>query len=641
MADMLNVAVSGLRAFQRALETTSHNIANVSTPGYSRQRVDLATSEPQLFGSSALGTGVTVQGISRVNDELLSGQMRRSSSSFSRLDAYAEKAGALNNLFADSSTGLSSALQRFTNAMQGVANTPTSTAARQVLLSEADGLVTRLQTYDDRLDDIEQEINAQLRGEAASINGIAGNIARLNQEILRAQSQTGSAPGDLLDARDAQLADLASKIETSVVRQDDGQLNVFIGNGQALVLGNNSSTLVAQQDPFQPSRVTLAFKSANGVVDIGGSLSGGSVGGLLDFRREMLDPARNQLGQMAVALADVVNAQHREGVDLSGNLGGDLFQVGAPSALAATNNTGTVTAAVTRTSTGALTANDYVLRYDGAAWNMLRADTGAAVAFTGNGTAGSPIVAEGLSIVVSGSPATGDRIMVRPTASAITGMDVLITDPARIAAAAPIRTSAAMANSGAGSISAGEVVNVANPQLRSTVTLRFTSGTAWEALDGAGNPLLDGGGNPVTGSYVAGGNIDINGWRVQVSGAPAAGDQFTVANNAAGVGDNRNVLEMAAVLSRGVLSGGTESLDGAATRFVGSIGVASGQANSSLSAQQIIYDDSVASMESLSGVNLDEEAANMMRYQQAYQAAAQMIRVTQTIFETLLEATRR
>ena len=641
MTDMLNVAVSGLRAFQRALETTSHNIANVSTPGYSRQRVDLATSQPELFGSSALGTGVTVQGVSRVNDELLSAQMRRASSGYTRLDAYAQKAGVLNNLFADSSTGLSSALQRFTNALQGVANTPTSTAARQVLLSEAQGLVTRLQTYDSRLDDIEQEINAQLRGEATSITSIAANIARLNQDIARAQSQTGSAPSDLLDARDAQLADLAGRVETSVVRQDDGQLNVFIGNGQALVVGNTSATLVAKQDPFQPSRLTLAFKSPNGIVDIGSSLSGGSVGGLLDFRREMLDPVRNQLGQMAVALADVTNAQHREGVDLSGAMGGDLFAVGGPTAVAATTNINVISAAVTRTSTGAMTANDYVLRYDGAAWQMTRADTGAPVSFAGDGTSGNPIVAEGLSIVLSGTPATGDKILVRPTAGAISGMDVLISDPAKIAAAAPIRTSAAAGNSGSATISSGEVLNAGNGQLRSTVTIRFTSGNAWEALDGAGNPLLDGGGNPVTGSYAAGGNIDINGWRVQISGAPATGDEFTVANNSAGTGDNRNALELASVLSKGVLNGGTESLDGAVTRFIGSIGVATSQANSSLSAQQIIYDDSVAAIESLSGVNLDEEAANMMRYQQAYQAAAQMIRVTQTIFDTLLEATRR
>ena len=629
MPDMMNVAVSGLRAFQRALETTSHNIANVSTPGYSRQRVDLAANQPELFGSSALGSGVIIQSISRYGDELLSTQMRSASSSYSRLDTYAEKAGALNNLFADSSTGLSAALQKFTNALQGVANTPTSTAARQVLLSEANGLVNRLQTYETRLDEIDDEINAQLRGEAASINSIASNIARLNQDIVRAQSQTGAAPADLLDARDAQLADLASRIETSVIRQDDGAVNVFIGNGQSLVLGNLSSTVVAQPDTFQPSRVVFALKTSGGAVDISSSLSGGSVGGLLDFRREMLDPARNQLGQMAVALADVANAQHREGMDLSGNLGGNMFAVGGVAVQPATTNTGSASVAVTRTSASALTANDYLVRYNGTAWTVQRADTGAPVTFTGTGTGADPIVADGLSIVVSGTPATGDRFLVKPTGSAIDGMSVLISDPAKVAAAAPIRTSAAVANTGSATVSAGEVLDASNAQLRNTVTLEFTDATHY-TVNGAGSY-----------TYTPGANIDINGWRVQIGGTPAAGDTFTVANNVAGVGDNRNALEMTHALSRGVLSGGTESLDGAVARFVGGIGVSTAQANSSRDAQQIIYDDSVSSLENLSGVNLDEEAANMMRYQQAYQAAAQMIRVTQTIFDTLIEATRR
>jgi flagellar hook-associated protein 1 FlgK len=629
MPDMMNVAVSGLRAFQRALETTSHNIANVSTPGYSRQRVDLAANQPELFGSSALGSGVIIQSISRYGDELLSTQMRTASSSFSRLDTYAEKAGALNNLFADSSTGLSAALQKFTNALQGVANTPTSTAARQVLLSEANGLVTRLQTYDARLDEIDNEINAQLRGEATSINSIASNIARLNQDIVRAQSQSGAAPADLLDARDAQLADLASRIETSVIRQDDGAVNVFIGNGQSLVLGNTSSTVVTQPDPFQPSRVSLALKTSGGTVDISSSLSGGSIGGLLDFRREMLDPARNQLGQMAVALADVTNAQHREGVDLSGNLGGNMFAVGGVAVQPASTNTGGATVAATRTGAAALTANDYIVRYNGSAWTVQRSDTGAPVTFTGTGTNADPIIADGLSITVSGTPATGDRFLVKPTGSAIDGMSVLIGDPAKVAAAAPIRTSAAVDNTGAATISAGEVLDATNAQLRSTVTLEFTDATHY-SVNGAGSF-----------AYTPGGNIDINGWRVQINGTPATGDTFTVANNVAGVGDNRNALEMTRALSRGVLAGGTESLDGAVARFVGGIGVSTAQANSSRDAQQIIYDDSVSSLQNLSGVNLDEEAANMMRYQQAYQAAAQMIRVTQTIFDTLIEATRR
>jgi flagellar hook-associated protein 1 FlgK len=631
MPDMLNVSVSGLRAFQRALETTSHNIANVATPGYSRQRVQLATAEPQIYGSSALGSGVVAQGIRRYSDDLLSTQMRQASSGFSRLEAYTEKANALSNLFADSSTGLSAALQRFTNALQDVANTPTSTAARQVLLSEAGGLVTRLSAYEARLDNLEADINEQLRGEAATINSIASNIARLNQEIARAGSLTGSPPADLLDARDAQLAQLAERLDVTTVTQDGGTINVFVGNGQPLVLGGDTAKLVAQADPFLPGRISLAFQTPAGAVDVSNSLSGGRIGGLLDARRELIDPARNELGRIAVGLVEATNVQHHRGIDLQGVEGGDFFGVGGVEAFAASINDGNATLSVTRTGAGALTLSDYVMRFDGTAWSVRRADTGAAVAFTDTGTA---LEFEGLSVTVNGTPQDGDRFLVRPTAGAIGGLDVLIGDPSRIAAASAIRTSTATGNTGSATISAGDVLDGGHPDLRDTVTIRFTSATTWEARD-AGNTLLD------AGTYVSGDAIQVNGWSVNITGAAAAGDSFQVAGNTSGVGDNRNALALAAVLGQGLFSGGTESLDGAAGRFVGAVGVAAAGANASLEAQQIIYDDSMASIDALSGVNLDEEAANMLRYQQAYQAAAQMIRVTQELMDTLMNAVAR
>lgn len=632
MPDMLNVSVSGLRAFQRALETTSHNIANVATPGYSRQSVQLATSTPEVFGNSALGTGVVLQGIRRYSDDLLLTQMRSASSGQARLEVYAQNANALSNLFADSSTGLSAAMQRFSNALQEVANTPTSTAARQVLLSEAEGLTTRLATYESRINNLEAQINEQLRAEATSINSIATNIARLNQEIARSSGLTGSAPADLLDARDQQLAELSKRLDVTTVTQDSGILNVFVGTGQPLVIGGDTTQIVAQPDPFLPSRVSLAFRTPAGSVDISSSLKGGSVGGLLDARRELLDPARNELGRIAVGLVEAVNAQHHKGIDLHGNAGGDFFAVGGVDVSAATTNNGGALLTATRNGVGSLTTHDYLVRFDGTAWTVNRADTGAPVAFT---STASSLEFEGLSVSIGGTaPATGDRFLVRPTAAAISGLDVVVGDPSRIAAATPIRTVTPAGNTGSGVISAGEVLDAGNPALRDPVTIRFTGPGSWEARDASDNLLA-------SGSVAPGGNIDVNGWRVSISGSPAAGDSFTVTSNTSGVGDNRNALEMAAVMQRGLLANGAESLDGAVGRFVGGVGVAAAGANASFEAQQIIYDDSVASVDALSGVNLDEEAANMLRYQQAYQAAAQMIRITQELMDTLMNAVSR
>lgn len=629
---MLNVALSGLRASQTALDTTSHNIANVSTPGYSRQRVDLATQTPQGTAGVFTGSGVAVSSVSRYSDDLLSLQMRTASSSYSRLDTYASQAGNLSNLFADSTTGLSASLQDFTNALQGVANTPSSTSTRQVLLSQAGNLVTRLQSYQSQLDSMDTNINQQLRGDAASINSIAQNIAQLNQQIATVGVNGTSPPNDLLDARDKQLADLSALVDTSVVKQDNGAVNVFIGKGQPLVLGGQAAQIVAKPDDYQPGRVTLAFQSPTGTMDITSTLSGGSIGGLLDFRREMLDPARNELGRMAVALSDATNAQHTAGQDLNGAMGGNFFAVGGAQALGASTNTGSATLTATRTDSGALTTSDYVLRYDGGSWRVQRADNGQAVAYTVGG--GGELQFDGMSVSVSGAAKSGDRFLVRPTGNAIDGMQVLITDPAKVAAAAPIRTAASSGNAGSATISAGEVLDASNPALRNSISIQFTAPGAWQAVDSSNTVIA-------SGAYTPGGNIDVNGWRVQVSGTAATGDSFTVGSNVGGVGDNRNALKLSAVLSQGVLTNGTESLNSAATRLVSTIGVAANGANTNRDAQKIVYDDSQSAVDSLSGVNLDEEAANMLKYQQAYQAAAQVIRVAQTIFDTIIASVGR
>jgi len=632
MADMLNVAVSGLKAFQRALDTTSHNIANATTPGYSRQRVGIVTQEPQSLGSMNLGRGVKVSSVDRYFDSLLTAQMRLASSSYSRLETYADKAGSLNNLFSDNATGLSASLQTFSNALQGVANTPNSTSARQVLLSEAQGLVQRMQTYDQRLDQIDDEINVRLSGEANAISIAAANIAKLNEQIVRQQATTGQPPNDLMDQRDLQISELAKHVSVNVVAQGDGALNVFIGNGQTLVVGSEAGRITTVADQYLPARLSLAYESPGGAkTDLTGVLSGGSVGGLLDFRREMLDPARNELGQIAVGITAAVNQQHRAGMDLSGVMGGDLFRVGGVGVQASTNNdaSSTATVGVTRTGAGALTSSDYILSYANNAWSLRRADTGAVVPMTGDGSASTPFSAEGLSIVVGGTPAEGDSFLVQPTSGAIDGLGVTISDPAKIAAAAPIRTRVATTNLGSGAISAGQVTNAADGALTDPVQIAFIDATHY-SLNGSGSY-----------TYTPGEPIEQNGWSVTITGAPQAGDTFTVEANAGGVGDNRNALELAAVLGKGVLSGGTESLNAASSRFVGRIGVAANQANVSRDSQQIIYEDTVAANDEVSGVNLDEEAANMVRYQQAYQAAAQVIRITQEIFDSLIRATGR
>jgi flagellar hook-associated protein 1 FlgK len=630
MADFLRTGVSGLLAFQRALDTTSHNIANVSTDGYSRQRTLIGTRPAQGYGNGWIGQGANVQTTQRVYDQFVAMQTRTTASSLQHLDIYASNAERLNNMFGDSSTGLSASLQNFVNAFQSVANSPASTPSRQVLLSEANTLQQRLKSFDSRLEDIGNEINTRLKGEVGEVNTLAEGIARLNNEIMSATARTGGQPpNDLLDQRDRLLDQLSEKVSVNVVTQDGGTVNVFVGSGQPLVLGGNVNKLTTVQDPYDSSRLTIALQTPGSSVDISRNISGGVLGGLMDFRTEQLDPAKNALGRIAVALSDVVNSQHHEGIDLSGQLGGDLFAVGGAEGLASSLNSGSGSVSVTRTDVGALTGRDYVLEMTGGGWELRDSLTGAAVPMTGTGTAGDPFVVDGLAIEVGGTADTGDSFLIRPTSGAIADMRVLISDPSKIAAAAPIRSAADTGNSGSGAISAGEVLDSTNAQLRAPVTIEFTSATTY-SINGAGSF-----------TYTDGGNIDVNGWRVQITGNPAAGDTFTVSDNTSGSGDNRNALALADALKSPVLNNGTTSLGSAVGEFVGGIGVATRQAQVNRDAQNTVYEESLAAKDAVSGVNLDEEAANLLKYQQAYQAAAQLIRVADTMFQTLLAATER
>jgi flagellar hook-associated protein 1 len=631
MPDLLSTAVSGLRAFQRALDVTGHNISNATTPGYSRQRVDLAAREGEPMGNGFIGKGVDIVSISRYYDEVKTSQLRTAASEDERLSTYAANANVLSNLFANATTGLSASIQGFTDAVQGVANLPSSTASRQVLLSEAESLRQRLQTYDLRLGTLDAEINSRVRAETEAVTSAARSIANLNQQIVAAQSATGQPPNDLLDQRDRLINDLSGRVAVDVVKQDDGAWNVFIGNGQPLVIGSRAGSLLAIGDPYEPTRLNVAYSSeaSSPSTDMSNAISGGTLGGLLDFRRELLDPARNQLGQIALGITAAVNAQHREGMDLYGNLGGDLFAVGAVEAQPASSNASSATLAATRGAIGDQTAHDYIVEYSGTAWSMRRADTGEPVALTGTGTVANPLVGAGLSIVASGTPAANDSFRLRPTANVIGGLRVQVTDPAAVAAAAPIRTAAATTNTGTGVVSAGEVLDPSNAALRTTTTIQFTSASTY-SVNGAGSF-----------TWAAGSDIDLNGWRVQITGAPAVGDRFTVQNNVGGSGDNRNALALAGVIDRGVLSGGTESINGAISRFVGNIGTVTNRVQTASDAQRVIRDEAVAAVDSVSGVNLDEEAANMLRFQQAYQAVAQVIAISQKMFDTLLNATGR
>lgn len=630
MPDILNTSLTGLRAFQSALATTSHNIANVNTEGFSRQRVNFGTMPAENVGVGFVGSGVQPQGVVRILDQFRVESLRNNLTEQSRLTAFSGLVGGIDSLLASPDSGLSQPMQDFFSALQTIADNPSSLSARQVALSQAEILADRFSTLDGRLSALGGEVNTRLQSSLTQVNTLAANVADLNLAIRDAQAAAGGAPAnDLLDQRDVVLNQLAEQIAIDVVPQSDGSVSVFIGNGEALVLGADSSELALVGGDFPAASSEVALVTATGGSLIMRNLQGGEIGGLLDFRREVLTPTQNTLGQLATALNDALNGQNALGMDLDGNLGGDIFSLGAPAVYRAVSNTGTGSVDLAIADLGLLTNADYLLAFDGGTYTLTRSDSGAAVALAGSGTALDPFTADGLEIVVTSPPATGDSFLLRPTAEAAGTFGVALMDPRALAAALPIIASAPLGNTGTGSIQGETILDATDANLLDSVTIEFT-GPATYSVNGAGSF-----------AYTPGADIDLNGWRVNIAGAPAVGDQFTITSNAGGVGDNRNAQALTAALDGGILAGGNVSVRERFESLVSEVATESRRSGINLTAQTAITERALNDQLATSGVNLDEEAANMLRFQQAYQATAQMISVADTLFQTLLSVARR
>jgi len=630
MADLLATSVSGLLAFQQALDVTSNNIANVETPGYSAETANLTEAPGQFMGSGYVGGGVDVASITRAYNEQLAQQANTSQSSYSSYNTLATQAAQIDNMLSASSTGLSASLQSFVNALQSVSTAPTSTAARQALLSQGQALTQQLTGYDTQINQYGTQLEAQIGTDVTQINTLASNIAGLNQQI-GADAASGKTPNQLLDQLDTLINQLSTYVSVQTVTQSDGAVDVFIGSGQALVSGSNASTLTTIPGAYDPSQLDVGMTSANGVTDLTDQMTGGELGGLLSARSQILDPTQNQLGRISVAVATLVNQQQQAGMTLNGTAGPPMFTVGGVQVLPDAGNSGSAAVSATRTELSQLTTSDYALQYTAGTWQLTNASTGQSVAMTGAGTSADPFEAAGLSITVSGTPSANDSFLIQPTAAATAGLSMQLTSPAQIAAASLVQASAGAANTGTGAIGS---VGVTDPStyVSGTYTVSFASPTQYTVTNSSGTSVA-------SGTYTSGTPITFAGQQLTLTGSPAAGDTFTVSpNSGANTGDNSNILAMISGLSSLALAGGTTSVSGAANDLVSQIGVLTQQAQNNASAQQTVNQDATKALSNADGVNLDQEAANVLSYQQAYQAMAQIISASNQMFNSLITA---
>lgn len=632
-----SVGISGLNAAQTGILTTSHNISNASTPGFSRQQIFQTTNIPMLTGAGFVGQGTNVETIRRIYSEQLNERVLSAQTGAAEMDSYLSQISQISNLLADPDAGLSPAMSSFFKAVQEMAANPASIPARQAMLSGTQALVGRLQSIDQRMTEIRNGVNSLVTSEVVAINSYAQQIAEVNQRIVYAQAVNPTQPpNDLLDQRDLLIADLNGKVRVTTMEQNDGTFSVFIGNGQPLVVGTLNFSMQAVAASDDPERIVIAVRSPTGsLVSMPESMiSGGSLGGLIAFRRDSLDAAQNALGRIALTLATNFNEQHRLGQDLTGALGGDYFdlsQAGPTIRINSNNADLTDLPVVTLADVGSLSTSDYRLSYDGTNYTLTRIADG--TRWSNAALGGLPWPIDGISVAAGTwtPPTAGDSFLIQPTRAGAMNLAMAISDPRAIAAAAPIRTGTALANTGTGTVSAGTVNTPPPPNanLQQPVTITFTSATTFN-VTGTGT------GNPVGVAYTTGGNISYNGWTIQITGNPATGDVFTVGPNSSGVADNRNGVLLGGLQTKNTMEGGTATYQSAYSGLVAQVGNKARQVEITGQAQRTLYEQAKTSRDQVSGVNLDEEAANLLRYQQAYQASARLIDIASGLFDEIL-----
>ena len=622
MSNLLNIGISGLAAAQVGLNTVGNNISNANTPGYSRQVVQQVARINQTNGSYTMGGGVDVASVQRAYSQYLTSAVWSTNASLQRATTFNDLTTTLNSVLS-SGGNLQGSLDNLYGAFSTVASAPGNTSNREALLGSANSLTAVFNTLGQQFNLQQSQINSQVSSTVSSVNSIIGNIANLNQQIR--QNTLGGPPNALLDQRDALVNTLSGYLGVTAVTETDGTMSVYATNGQGLVSGTNAYPIATGNNVYDTGRTDVF--DAHGT-DITNRLSGGSLGALLDYRSNVLDPMQNQLGQAAAALAGSVNAGQAKGLDLHGQQGAPIFSVPAPTVLPSTKNlgTGTVTAAISDVTQ--LTSSDYVLGYDGSAWS-LRTGGGGTVPLTTN--LDGSLSAAGLTFNVSAGAQAGDSYEIQPTRNVASGIAVSMTDPAGIAAAAALTASAATGNTGTGVVGSVSVADSSNAALLGAATVSFTGPGSYQVTDSGGAVLG-------SGSYTAGQPISVNGWSLTLSGAPATGDTFKVAANTNGLNDNSNALNLANLADTGVLAQGTVSVLATYASITTQIGTAGSQAANTLTTQTALNNQATASQQSLSGVNTDEEAANLVNYQQAYQASAQIVATSQTIFASLIAA---
>ncbi len=641
MSGLLSIGKSAMFASYAALQTTGNNIANANTAGYSRQSVQLADAAGQFTGSGFFGKGVNVVTVQRAYNELLTIQAGAASSVAAADSARLDKLTQLEGVFPIGNNGIGAAAGSLLNAFVDVSSNPTDSSARQVALSSAQELASRFRNAGEQLSALQSGVMLDMRSAVTAVNSLAQQVGRLNEQIS-ALKGSGQPPNQLLDERDRIVSDIGKLINVTTQPAEDGSLGVFIGAGQNLVLGSVVNSLKVVPDSFDPAKAQVALRDGSSDRLISASsFSGGAISGLLRFQNEDLSEATRLLGQMATAISGALNRQQSLGLDLGqpAGRGAPILATSDARVLPSSSNAGSAQLSASVTDPAQVQASNYELLFDGANYSITRQPAGQAV--TGSPFTPALLAAgvniDGLTIRLNaGTAQNGDRFLVQPAATAAQNMRLVLTAPRGLAAASPFTGSAGVDNRGTASVASVLATGAASvPSLSANFV--FTSNT------GDYNWTLDDGTSVTTGTgtWTPGSPITLGGFAMSLDGVPKSGDTLRVASTVSPAGNNGNALAFVklgetALVGRSATQTGMNITDAYASALA-SVGVRVQGGTMASKISTVLADDAKTARSNEVGVNLDEEAARLIQFQQSYQAAAKILQVAQTIFQTLLQ----
>ena len=629
MTSIFSTGKSALFAFQSALATTSHNIANVNTEGYSRQRVTFEAINVGNRDYDYQGAGVGIERIQRIHDEFATTRVNSATSEHSEQEAHFQMASRLDNLVAADGISVSPAISDFFNAMQDANADPTAIASRGIVIDKSEQLAQRFQSLQAQFDDAQVETNARMQASVDSVSEYATTLAEINVQIVSASgSREQSTAVGLLDKRDQLISDISEHISVNTVVQENGAMNVFIGKGMPLVVDGVAQAITTEPDDTYPDRLQILLGNGNTQVNMESNIQGGEIGGLTEFTSNTLYPAMQQLGRLSLVMADTLNQQHAKGVDTNGDTGLDMFSTSEPQVFSSNGNSGTGSISATIDDVNALEASDYLLRFDGANFTATRTSDGVET------TGPIPLSLDGMNLSMTGTPSAGDTFIVSATNRAAGSINSLITDPAKLALAGQLSTSSSISNLGDSKISEATVADPLFASLKDPIDIMFNSDTSYNIIDvNSGATLAS------SVAYSEGDTIALNGWEVSISGAARTGDTHRIENNATGQGNNVNGLALAELQASNIVDG-THNFNDAYGAMVSGVGTRTNTAEVRTDALATLKTNAINRQQSTQGVSLDEEAIDLTRYQQAYQASAQIISTADTLFQSILGAIR-